>query len=388
MYPIAQLVVDYFFGCIMFNNDNSSASSSVDQDPVIPFMILPPLSSIILPPLEPRAELQASDQFFLSSTFQSRGTKRTERSIPPALMVELTAISKIQRTLWGKQPIPIEIKLIQFKIDPKDYLKFYNQLKDLGYEPEDINKLILNRSRKLTLEKLVEEHDNLMELCREDKLNHKDLAKIGACNGGCHNLDAFKFFYRSLRSLSYSKQQIVTMAAHHGGSKNLASVIEHHNKLFLECKYTVDQIVKIVSRNGGARNLDALSKYHHKLISVGLNKEEIIGIVDRSGGSKSLKAVAQNYTKLINLGYKKEQVLHWASNPGCDKVIEQTLSSHSAPTKGYGFFGRMLSSLSRSVADHPDQELSAPDDEPLDPFYNSPNASSMAAHNQDFMHKL
>ena len=59
--------------------------------------------------------------------------------------------------------------------------------------------------------------------------------------------------FSSLQALKFSAEQIVSMVAHNGGSKNIKAVTEAYNKL--KTHYSHDEILKIASQPGGSGRL-------------------------------------------------------------------------------------------------------------------------------------
>ncbi|CAM2941894.1 TAL effector repeat-containing protein [Legionella worsleiensis] len=360
---------------VLTDNQPTSSQHVPALESIIPFRILPPLRSIILPPLEPRAEAAAGDDVFLTPHTGRRGTKRTETSTPTYSLHELMYGKKSQRTLSGKQPVlPME-KLKKFNISAEDYLAYFDKLQNLGYQPDDIDRLILNRCRRPTLDKLIMEHTNLIESCREDGLNHEDLVRISARNGGNETLEAFKYCYDTLRAKGYSKEDIVNIAAHHGGAKNLLSVIAHHYCL-RQLDYTLEQITKIVSRNGGSLNLKATAENHIKLLALKFSEEEIYLLARITGGSKNIYALAKHYKTLIDLGYNKEQIMVWTSKSNGHNTIERVISLHSESPSEYAFFGRTLPSICQGTLPHPSPEMTSGNTEFIDLLDGSSSVSS------------
>src|SRR3990167_594470 len=189
----------------------------------------------------------------------------------------------------------VEEKLVKFKIDKKTYNDWKSQLKIFEFEESAINRVILRRAPSNTVNKLISIYPEL-----KDDFNHNQLISIAACNGGSKNLDAVKANYKALRELEFTPEQIVAMVSHNGGSKNLHAVKANYEAL-RGLEFTPEQIIAMVSNHAGSKNLDAVKANYEVLRGLKFTLEQIVAMVSHDGGSKNLDAVKANYEALRRL---------------------------------------------------------------------------------------
>ncbi len=82
-------------------------------------------------------------------------------------------------------------------------------------------------------------------------LNHEQIVTIAGHNGGSKNIEAVKAAFTELRALGFSATQIVSIAGHDGGSKNIYAVKTYFQERRTS-GYSIKSITATVSRNGGS----------------------------------------------------------------------------------------------------------------------------------------
>src|SRR3990167_5037458 len=205
----------------------------------------------------------------------------------------------------------VEEKLVKFKIDKKTYNDWKSRLKIFEFEESAINRVILRRAPSNTVNKLISIYPEL-----KDDFNHNQLISIAACNGGSKNLDAVKTNYEALRKLKFTPEQIVAMVSHDGGSKNLDAVRVNYEAL-RRLEFTLEQMVAMVSHDGGSKNLDAMKANYEALRGLEFTPEQMVAMVSHGGGSKNLDAVKTNYEALRKLELTSEKIVSMvAQNSG------------------------------------------------------------------------
>src|SRR3990167_4969949 len=179
----------------------------------------------------------------------------------------------------------VEEKLVKFKIDKKTYNDWKSQLKIFEFEESAINRVILRRAPSNTVNKLISIYPEL-----KDDFNHNQLISIAACNGGSKNLDAVKANYKALRGLQFTLEQIVAMVSHDGGSKNLVAVKANYEAL-RRLEFTPEQIIAMVSNHAGSKNLDAVKANYEALRRLEVTSGKIVSMVAQNSGWLNIRAI-------------------------------------------------------------------------------------------------
>ena len=129
------------------------------------------------------------------------------------------------------------------------------------------------------------------------------IVAIAGHGGGSKNIEAVKAAFCELQTLGFTAAQIVTIAGHIGGSKNIEAV----KAVFRELQtmgFTAAQIVTIAGNDGGSKNIEAVQRYFQELRVKGHSMESIAAIASRNGGSGAIRsAVAHDFRAfLVSLG--------------------------------------------------------------------------------------
>ena len=72
------------------------------------------------------------------------------------------------------------------------------------------------------------------------------------------------------------------------------------------------QVITIASHGGGSKNLLGVLDMLEPLKAVGFNPAQIVQVVSHDGGSKNLKAVGDNLSVFRHAGFTAEQVFKLA----------------------------------------------------------------------------
>ena len=222
-----------------------------------------------------------------------------------------------------------EQKLEKYKILTERYDTESQALQELGYEQPDIDRVIVRKYSKNTVKKLLELHQELIN----KGITHKQLIKIAGHDGGSKNLAAMKESFDVLQALKFNAEQIVQIVGHNGGSKNLAAVKESVDVL-QAFNFTAEQIVKIAGHDGGSRNLAAVKESFEVLQELDFNAVQIVKIVGHDGGSKNLAAVIAHCAELKQFGLTNESIVKSVSYDGGSKqllrVVEENRKQDAA----------------------------------------------------------
>ena len=166
-------------------------------------------------------------------------------------------------------------KLASLRISLETYTQQCLSLEDLGYSKEFSDRVILRKSSTNTVNMLVKLYPLLIP-----HLNREQIISIAAHGGGSKNLEAVTSHLGPLRSLGFQAEQIVQIVSHGGGSKNLEAVATH--LVTLRCLgLGPEQIVHMVSRSGGSLNLEVIIKYQPELEALEITERTVVSKRDR-----------------------------------------------------------------------------------------------------------
>ena len=101
-----------------------------------------------------------------------------------------------------------------------------------------------------------------------------------------------------------SIDDITSIAAHNGGSRNIKAVLDNRERLATELKFTPAEIRSIAANEGGSRNIEAvLNSYETLLTDFEFNPAEITSIAAHGGGSLNIKAVLESCQSLTKFEF-------------------------------------------------------------------------------------
>ena len=121
---------------------------------------------------------------------------------------------------------------------------------------------------------------------------------------------------KSLRTLGFSQQEADSLIIR-GSSRNTVCAVLKNYSLLLIAPYHLshEQIVTIAGHNGGPKNLEAVKAAFTELQALSLSATQIVSIAGNIGGSKNIEAVKAAFTELQALGLSATQIvsLHTSS---------------------------------------------------------------------------
>jgi hypothetical protein len=217
-------------------------------------------------------------------------------------------------------------RLAKFKIPPERFKKESNSLVQAGFSVEQADKLIIRRRSKNAV-RAVLNHTGLLQQPYE--LTTDQIVRIASHDGGTKNLKAVHSAYQALKNLEFTADQIVSIVSHDGGSNNIEAVQSAYQAL-KNLEFTADQIVSIVSHNGGSKNIEAIQSAHQALKNLEFTADQIVSIASHGGGSNNIEAVQSTYQALKNLEFTADQIVSIASHGGGSKNIEAVQSAYQA----------------------------------------------------------
>ncbi len=224
---------------------------------------------------------------------------------------------------FSSQPVPD--RLVKLKISTERYNNELTLLLAKGFTELMSNKLILRASSKKTVE-FVLNNCNIF-LSPSFNLNHQQIVSIAAHDGGSKNIDAVKAAFTELQALGFRAEQIVSIAGNNGGSKNIDAVKAAFSEL-QALGFRAEQIVSIAAHNGGSKNIDAVKAAFTELQALGFRAEQIVSIAAHDGGSKNIEAVKHYYADLINAGYSINDITDLTSQKSRSGVIKDIVAQN------------------------------------------------------------
>ena len=206
-----------------------------------------------------------------------------------------------------------------------------SKLTDFNYTEAQVLKITKRKYCTNTVMVLIQLHPSLLE----HGFSHEQLVRIAAHNGGSKNLEAVKTNFQALKDLGFTPDHIVKMVGHIGGSKNLEAVKTNFQAL-KDLGFTPDHIVKMVGHNGGSKNLEAVKNNFQALKDLGFTPDHIVKMVGHGGGSKNLEAVKNNFQALKGLGFTPDHIVKMVGHDGGSKNLEAVKTNFQA-LKDLGF---------------------------------------------------
>ncbi len=216
----------------------------------------------------------------------------------------------------------IEERLNKLGITQQFYQHHKKSLTQLGFTEVQANRIIIRRSSNNTILKVVEHTPELIKYFTAEQI-----VQIASHDGGSKNIEAVKSSYHELKGLDFTVEQIVQIAAHGGGSKNIEAVKSSYHEL-KGLDFTAEQIVQIAAHGGGSKNIEAVKSSYHELKGLDFTVEQIVQIASHDGGSKNIEAVKSSYHELKGLDFTAEQIVQIAAHCGGSKNIEAVKSSY------------------------------------------------------------
>src|SRR3990167_1426850 len=210
--------------------------------------------------------------------------------------------------------------LENLRISEACYTKEFGNLRAKGYSEIEAQTAILRKSSKNTVETLLALHDALIA----QEFTRAELVKIAGHTGGSRNLESVLTHARALINLGFPREEIGKIAGNNGGSHNLRAVLIHARAL-INLGFPREEIVKIAGHDGGSRNLKAVLTHAQALIDLGFPRKEIGKIAGHIGGSCNLKAVLIHAQALIDLGFPRKEIGKIAGNNCGSRNLEAVL---------------------------------------------------------------
>src|SRR3990167_3965564 len=207
-------------------------------------------------------------------------------------------INHLEIRTMAKSALTFSEKLNKYKISLERYQTQSQHLLGLHFTAEQADRLILRPSSATTVQEVIRLTSSLQtQYC----LSTDEIVRMASHNGGGKNLQTYMQHHEWLSEQGFTKDSIIRMASHDGGSENLAAVQTAFTSLEA-LRFTAEQIVRMVSHIGGSKNLAAVQMAFSSLKDLNFDAEQIVQMVSHGGGSKNLGAVKIAFASLKDLG--------------------------------------------------------------------------------------
>ena len=180
-------------------------------------------------------------------------------------------------------PLDLTARLSKYGISETRFNDEKSSLQEAGFSALEAEKLIIRESSFNTVRAVIAYSPVLIEAPHH--LTRAQIVCIASHSGGSKNLEAVARYQTALMTLGFSLEQVICMASHNGGSKNLEAVARYQAAL-MTLGFSLEQVIRMVSHDGGSKNLEAVLEHSKMLLSSGHSRESILKIVSASGGSK------------------------------------------------------------------------------------------------------
>ncbi len=151
-----------------------------------------------------------------------------------------------------KTPLSLDERLTKLKITQERYLRESQLLSQAGFDEQQIERLILRKHSFPCVQKVLSAYQTLLE--PPYRFTREQIVKIVSHNGGSKNLQAVQEAHQALLNLNFSAEQVVRMVSHHGGSKNLTAVQDTYLAL-QELGYSSQEIYQVSCYSSGSMNI-------------------------------------------------------------------------------------------------------------------------------------
>jgi len=226
-----------------------------------------------------------------------------------------------------KSPLMQAQRLEKYKISYERFNTEHTNLLAAGFTSEQAESLVIRQSSTYTVAAVINNYKALLQ--QPYALTHQQIITIAGHDGGSKNIEVVQAAYQPLKDLGFTAEQVVKIAGNIGGSKNIEAVQAAYQPL-KDLGFTAEQVVKIVGHGGGSKNIEAVQAAYQPLKDLGFNADQVVKIAGHDGGSKNIEAVKNHYKALIDKGYNKEKLVSMvARNSGSKRIYDIIEQSHS-----------------------------------------------------------
>ena len=189
-----------------------------------------------------------------------------------------------------RDKLKIEQQLAKYGLSQASFDIDLTRLRNEGFTDDQAHMLIIRKSSKNTIESVLIKYKTL--LAQPYELNRQQIIIIASHDGGSKNIEAVLAAFQSLKDLGFTAEQVVKIASHDGGSKNIEAVQAAFDAL-KELGFTAEQVVKIAGNIGGSKNIEAVQKHYQDLLAMGYSKEALVSMVARDSGSRKVYGIVE-----------------------------------------------------------------------------------------------
>jgi len=184
-----------------------------------------------------------------------------------------------------KSPLMQAQRLEKYKISYERFNTEHTNLLAAGFTSEQAESLVIRQSSTYTVAAVINNYKALLQ--QPYALTHQQIITIAGHDGGSKNIEVVQAAYQPLKDLGFTAEQVVKIVGHGGGSKNIEAVQAAYQPL-KDLGFNADQVVKIAGHDGGSKNIEAVKNHYKALIDKGYNKEKLVSMVARNSGSKRI----------------------------------------------------------------------------------------------------
>ena len=246
-----------------------------------------------------------------------------------------------------KTPLSLDERLTKFKITQERYLRESQLLRQAGFDEQQIERLILKKQSFLCVQKVLSAYQTLLEppYC----FTREQIVKIASHYGGSKNLEAVQEAFKAIRDLGFNTEQVVKMVSHDGGSKNLQAVQEAYQVL-LGLNFSAEQVVRMVSHDGGSKNLQAVQETYLAFQRQGYSSQEIYQVSCHSSGSMNIRYLllcSQRLDLIQSFHLTKDDLINILGRP-CGHLLFKRACLYYEKLSSYGFSFKNIVSIVKS----------------------------------------
>ena len=256
--------------------------------------------------------------------------------------------------------LTFEQRLAKYKISQDRFDNESSALRDVGFTSDQADMLIIRQSSSNTVKSVLTNYRTL--LVQPYELNHQQIIIIASHGGGSKNIEAVQAAFQPLTVLGFNADQVVKIAGKIGGSKNIEAVQAAFQAL-TGLGFNADQVVKIAGHGGGSKNIEAVQKHHQDLLAKGYSKEALVSMMARNSGSRKIYGiVAKNAAEDAASNF-----LHFVNTVLASSETSLSENSLSAPSSTSTFFSPpAMNKRPKPADDHADEEAAAAADKHRD----------------------
>lgn len=164
-----------------------------------------------------------------------------------------------------------------------------------GFSPEEIIRLksLCGKSILTVLYHHLKQPANMMDTYG---FLPKEITRVVGVHGGAHNLtETFDMMQNHQMLRQLSRKNILSMAAHNGGYKNLVAFCSQSRLDLEQQEFSTGQAIRILTGSGGQLRLALVLKYQQRILDAGKTHEQLVKLVyNYKSGAVKLEQILLN----------------------------------------------------------------------------------------------